>query len=416
MSNFAKILEMYGFALHIYTLLIRIAALSGNEKAKKWLEGRKKLPEKIITTIGDNEVLWFHSSSLGEFEQGRPLIEAIKKENPDKKILLTFYSPSGYEQKKNYKFANYIFYLPQDYKKNTKTLVNSLNIKAAFFIKYDFWKNYLKELNRESIPTFLISGIFRENHLFFKSYGKWYKQVLDYFTHFFVQDDSSKKLLEQYGYNNITVTGDTRIDRVYQIAAGTKGDEKAEAFLENHSKVIVAGSTWEKDEELLAKYLKENTDVKLVVAPHEVNEAHIKKIEEKFNGNTVRYTDLPTDTKNKNILIINTIGLLNKIYRYATVAYIGGGFGAGIHNILEAAVYAKSVVFGPNYHKFKEAHDLIKAGGGFSIKSYDELKKLLDKLLTDSNFRDKSGNDAGKYIEKNKGATDKILQHIKKYI
>ncbi len=407
---------MYGFALHIYTLLIRIAALSGNEKAKKWLEGRKKLTEKIITTIGDNEVLWFHSSSLGEFEQGRPLIEAIKKENPGKKILLTFYSPSGYEQKKNYKFADYIFYLPQDYKKNAKTLVNSLNIKAAFFIKYDFWKNYLKELDRKSVPTFLISGIFRENHLFFKSYGKWYRQVLDYFTHFFVQDNSSEKLLEQYGYNNITVTGDTRIDRVYQIASGTKGDEKVEAFLDKHSKVIIAGSTWEKDEELLAKYLKENTDVKLVVAPHEVNEAHIKKIEEKFNGNTVRYTDLPTDTKNKNILIINTIGLLNKIYRYATVAYIGGGFGAGIHNILEAAVYAKPVVFGPNYHKFKEAHDLIKAGGGFSIKSYDELKKLLDKLLTDSNFRDKSGNAAGKYIEKNKGATDKILQHIKKYI
>ncbi len=408
---------MYGFALHIYTLLIKIAALGGNEKARKWLEGRKNLPGKIISTIGNNEVLWFHSSSLGEFEQGRPLIETIKKENPGKKILLTFYSPSGYEQKKNYKFADYIFYLPQDYKKNAKTLVNSLNIKVAFFIKYDFWKNYLKELNNNGIPVFLISGIFRENQLFFKPYGKWYRRVLDYFTHFFVQDESSKKLLQKYGYNNVTVTGDTRIDRVYQIANGTEGDEKVEAFLSgNNEKVIVAGSTWEKDEELLAKYLKENTDVKLIIAPHEVNEAHIKKIEEKFDGNTVRYTDLPADTKSKNLLIINTIGLLNKIYRYATVTYVGGGFGAGIHNILEAAVYFKPVVFGPNYKKFKEAHDLINAGGGFSIKSYDGLKKLFDKLLTDNNFRDKSGNAAGRYIEKNKGATDKILQHIKKYI
>jgi 3-deoxy-D-manno-octulosonic-acid transferase len=408
---------MYDFALLIYTLLIRISAVAGNQKAKKWIAGRKKLLKNIIDTIGNNEIIWVHSSSLGEFEQGRPLIEAIKKINSNKKILLTFYSPSGFEHKKNYEFADYIFYLPQDYKKNAKTFVEKLNIKTAFFIKYDFWKNYLFELKKKEVPTFLISGIFRKNQLFFKPYGKWYKKILYCFTWLFVQDEASQKLLSEHGFNNVTITGDTRIDRVYQIATNSKGDTIIEDFLQkNNNKIIVAGSSWEKDEQLLAYYIKEKPDVKLILAPHEINETHIRKIEEKFSGKTIRYSNYNSYEKDKNVLIVNTIGILNKIYRYATVTYVGGGFGTGIHNILEAAVYAKPVIFGPNYHKFKEANDLIKNGGAFSIKSYEEMKQVLNKLLNDSKYREKSGQAAGSYIEKNKGATDKIMQHIKNYI
>jgi len=407
---------VYNLSIYIYSTLIKLAAAFGNEKAKKWLEGRKNLPDSIINTIRDDEVIWFHSSSLGEFEQGRPLIERIKKDYPETKILLTFFSPSGYENKKNYRHADYIFYLPADYKSNAKKLAGLLKIKAAFFIKYDFWKNYLQELHKNKIPIFLVSGTFRENQLFFKWYGRWYRNILDYFSHFFVQDEYSKTLLNKYGYNNITVTGDTRIDRVYQIAATTKGDEKVESFLNgNYSKVIVAGSTWEKDEELLAQYLNKNPDTKLVIAPHEVNESHIKKIEEKFSGNTVRYTDFTGEFKGKNVLIINTIGLLNKIYRYATITYIGGGFGAGIHNILEAAVYAKPVIFGPNYHKFKEAKDLIKLGGAFTVKNFEELNKIFTKLINEKEFLEKAALASKQYIEENKGATVKIMNEIKKF-
>jgi len=405
---------MYDLAINIYTFLIKLVALSGNKKAKKWIDGRKGLLREIESTIPTDEALiWIHCSSLGEFEQGRPVIENIKRKYSSYKVLLTFFSPSGYEVRKNYKDADYVFYLPADTRRNASGFVGMLNIKLAIFVKYEFWRNYLIALNRKNVPVFLVSAIFRPDQLFFKWYGAAYAKLLRYFTHFFVQDDVSVVLLKRLGLDNVTIAGDTRFDRVYEIYKKGESDSLVENFAaKSDLPVIVAGSTWEKDEEILLRYINSAGKYNLVIAPHEVDKAHINKIVSEIEGQYSLYTTGQYDGK---VLIIDTIGVLNKAYRVAAIAYVGGGFGAGIHNILEAAVYGIPVVFGPNYGKFKEAHDLIKAGGGFSINSYEEFVSLIERLNTDIDFYNNAAEASKKYVLSNTGATEKIMNLISKF-
>ena len=405
---------MYDFVIKIYVFLIKLAALAGNDKAKKWIEGRKNIFSKLFKTINkDTPLILIHCSSLGEFEQGRPLIEAIKQNFPSYKILLTFFSPSGYEIRKNYKNADYIFYLPADTKKNSTLLIENLNIKLAIFVKYEFWKNYIEKLHNKKIPVILISAIFRPKQLFFKWYGKSYAKILKYFTHIFVQNEESAKLLKNIGiYKNVTIAGDTRFDRVYEIYKAGQPDNIVKKFASFSDKpIIVGGSTWDKDEEILTKFINTEKNVRLIIAPHEVSKEHITRITKLLKTSYSLYTNTISPTS---VLIINTIGVLNKAYRIAKIAYIGGGFSSGIHNILEAAVYGVPVIFGPNYQKFKEANDLIKAKAAFSIKNYTEFKDIVEKLNTDSKFYKQASEAAQQYIKDNIGATKKILSIISK--
>lgn len=362
------------------------------------------LKEKIEP---DTRYVWFHAASLGEFEQGRPVIERLKREKPETKILLTFFSPSGYEIRKNYAGADIVSYLPLDVPGNAWYFVNLVKPSKAIFIKYEFWPNYLLALQAENIPVVSISAIFRPEQVFFKDYGKWYKKLLLTFQHIFVQDKFSKELLQAHGINNVTVAGDTRFDRVYDLYQQAKQLPLIEEFVKGAEKVIVAGSTWPKDEELLVQYLRLHPDVKLIMAPHEVHNSHIAEISKLLDGKFVRYSDANTDNvKTTNCLVVDIIGILSSIYRYANVTYIGGGFGVGIHNTLEAAVYGLPVVFGTNYQKFREARELIAVGGAFSISNYVTLEAQFDLLLKDNN----AGKIAGEYVKSNTGATEMILK------
>ena len=362
------------------------------------------LKEKIEP---DTRYVWFHAASLGEFEQGRPVIEQLKREKPETKILLTFFSPSGYEIRKNYAGADIVSYLPLDVPGNAWYFVNLVKPSKAIFIKYEFWPNYLLALQAENIPVVSISAIFRPEQVFFKDYGKWYKKLLLTFQHIFVQDKFSKELLQAHGINNVTVAGDTRFDRVYDLYQQAKQLPLIEEFVKGAEKVIVAGSTWPKDEELLVQYLRLHPDVKLIMAPHEVHNSHIAEISKLLDGKFVRYSDATAENvKSTNCLVVDIIGILSSIYRYANVTYIGGGFGVGIHNTLEAAVYGLPVVFGTNYQKFREARELIAIGGAFSISNYVTLEAQFDLLLKDNN----AGKIAGEYVKSNTGATEMILK------
>ena len=362
------------------------------------------LKEKIEP---DTRYVWFHAASLGEFEQGRPVIEQLKREKPETKILLTFFSPSGYEIRKNYAGADIVSYLPLDVPGNAWYFVNLVKPSKAIFIKYEFWPNYLLALQAENIPVVSISAIFRPEQVFFKDYGKWYKKLLLTFQHIFVQDKFSKELLQAHGINNVTVAGDTRFDRVYDLYQQAKQLLLIEEFVKGAEKVIVAGSTWPKDEELLVQYLRLHPDVKLIMAPHEVHNSHIAEISKLLDGKFVRYSDATAENvKSTNCLVVDIIGILSSIYRYANVTYIGGGFGVGIHNTLEAAVYGLPVVFGTNYQKFREARELIAIGGAFSISNYVTLEAQFDLLLKDNN----AGKIAGEYVKSNTGATEMILK------
>ena len=362
------------------------------------------LKEKIEP---DTRYVWFHAASLGEFEQGRPVIEQLKREKPETKILLTFFSPSGYEIRKNYAGADIVSYLPLDVPGNAWYFVNLVKPSKAIFIKYEFWPNYLLALQAENIPVVSISAIFRPEQVFFKDYGKWYKKLLLTFQHIFVQDKFSKELLQAHGINNVTVAGDTRFDRVYDLYQQAKQLLLIEEFVKGAEKVIVAGSTWPKDEELLVQYFRLHPDVKLIMAPHEVHNSHIAEISKLLDGKFVRYSDATAENvKSTNCLVVDIIGILSSIYRYANVTYIGGGFGVGIHNTLEAAVYGLPVVFGTNYQKFREARELIAIGGAFSISNYVTLEAQFDLLLKDNN----AGKIAGEYVKSNTGATEMILK------
>lgn len=403
---------LYNISLGAYKLALHLAQ-PFNLKAKQMLDGRKVVWQKISEADKSAEYLWVHCASLGEFEQGRPIIEDYKAQNPDSKILLTFFSPSGYEIRKNYEGADVIIYLPFDSKKNALRLLSELNIAKAVFVKYEFWYHYLTALKSKSIPTYIVSSIFREGQTFFKWYGAWYRKMLACFTTLFVQNEKSKELLAGIGVDNVVVAGDTRFDRVAAIVKQAK-DLPEIALFKDGKTTVVCGSTWPKDEELLISYINNDaTDAKYIIAAHEVHASHIEAICGMLKVPYQRYTQMDKATlANAKVLVIDVIGVLSSAYRYGEIAYIGGGFGVGIHNTLEAATYGMPVLFGSNYHKFQEAKDLVAEGAAFSINNYEELSFKFDNLLSDKEVLEKSSAAAAGYVQRNTGATELILKNI----
>ena len=401
----------YNLAIILYDIAVHLAPFS--RKPRKMMKGHWVVYELLRQQLEkDACYIWFHAASLGEFEQGRPLIEKIRAKYPDYRILLTFFSPSGYEVRKNYRGADIVCYLPFDKPRNVRKFLDLVNPCMAFFIKYEFWKNYLDELHKRRIPVYSVSSIFRRGQIFFKWYGGTYRNVLRNFDHIFVQNERSKRYLAKIGINRVTVVGDTRFDRVLQIREEAKDLPLVELF-KNNTMTFVAGSSWQPDEDLFIEYFNQHPEVKLIIAPHVIDENHLVEIIRKLKRPYVRYTR--ADEKNvrkADCLIIDCFGLLSSIYRYGEIAYIGGGFGVGIHNTLEAAVYGIPVIFGPKYQKFQEAVQLLEAKGGFSVKSYEELKALLDRMLEDESFLRETGTNAGTYVTGNAGATDKVLGMI----
>lgn len=405
---------LYSLSIYAYGFLVKTAAYFGNPKAKLWVQGRKnwrKQLRNLPTSI--NGCIWFHAASQGEFEQAKPLIEKIKAENPEQQILLTFYSPSGYEANVNYQFADYIFYLPLDTVRNASDFIQLLQPKFAVFIKYEFWFNYLKELENASISTFLVSGIFRKKQHFFKSYGHWFRKNLSAFTHFFVQNIESSELLSTIGYKNITITGDTRFDRVIELSRQNFSDPKLN-FLDSQKPVIIFGSSWEKEHDFALQVSKDFPELTVVIAPHELSPSKIQELKAKFGASACLHSEITPGHSSK-ILIVDRMGILSKLYRFADFAFIGGGFGSGIHNLPEAAVYGCPVFFGPNFSKFKEATELIEANAGFSVTNYSEFKNQLNTFLQEPSKLIDASKAAKSYIEKNSGATELTYQTFKSY-
>jgi 3-deoxy-D-manno-octulosonic-acid transferase len=386
-----------------------------NAKAKLWISGRKNLLKELGKEISSSDkIAWFHCASLGEFEQGRPVVEAFREQHKDYKILLTFFSPSGYEIRKNYDKADYVYYLPIDTTKNAKQFMDIVNPVVVFFVKYEFWQCFIGEIGNRKIPLYLVSGIFRKDHRFFKWYGGRARKILRNFTHFFVQNTESKNLLESINLENVVVAGDTRFDRVKTISEAAKNLPLIET-LKNGKTTLVAGSTWKPDEEIIVKYLNStNYDFKLIIAPHEIHKENIDRIERLFNQISVlKYSEAnESNIEEHNVLLIDNIGLLSSLYRYADVAYIGGGFGKGIHNTLEAATFGLPVIFGPNYERFQEAVDLKKLGGAFSISNQNDLNIVLDNLLENEQSISNAGSVSAKYVNDKKGATSEIIKLI----
>jgi len=403
---------MYNIAIYVYLFAVKVVALF-KEKPSKMVKGHREVFEILRNKIDRNaRYIWFHAASLGEFEQGRPLIERIRKEYPEYKILQTFFSPSGYEVRKNYEGADIVCYLPFDTPGNVRKFMELANPCMAFFIKYEFWQNYLNALYEKGIPVYSVSSIFRPNQIFFRWYGKDYRKVLKKFTHLFVQNEVSKQLLAGIGVDKVTVAGDTRFDRVLDICAAAKQLPLVQKF-KGDALTFVAGSSWGPDEEIFIQYFNNHPEVKLVIAPHVVSDGHLKEIISKLQCTSIRYTQATEENvSDARCLIIDCYGLLSSIYRYGEISYVGGGFGVGIHNVLEAAVYGIPVVFGPNNKKFREAQHLLEKKGGFEIKDYKDFECLLDKLLADKTYLEQSGKAAGDYVKHNAGALDKIMQSI----
>lgn len=386
-----------------------------NPKAKFWLDGRVNLLQKIKNTVkGPGEILWMHCSSLGEFEQGKPVLEKLRNENPTVKILLTFFSPSGYEESKDYQGADYIFYLPMDGAETAKTFFNIINPKLILFVKYEFWYYYLAEAKSRNIPLVLISGIFRKDQPFFKWYGSLHKNMLLAFTQIFVQNENSAALLQSIGFsNNVTIVGDTRFDRVIEIAEKFENISLIDQFVAA-SNVIVAGSTWLEDDEELDHFANTNPHLKFIVAPHNVGNDRIDECK-KLYKNSVLFSELNSQaiSIDKNVLIIDNIGMLSRLYKYATICYVGGAFGDdGVHNVLEPAVYGKPVVFGPEYEKYVEAEELIETGGGFSIENALELEELFNRLLQQNDLYLSSCKGSKEYVYRKSGSSDAIVNYI----
>jgi 3-deoxy-D-manno-octulosonic-acid transferase len=405
---------LYNLGIYIYTVLIKIFSLF-NPKASLWVKGRNQWSSKLEENIipGD-KTIWFHCSSLGEFEQGRPLIEMIKEKAPDYKIVLTFFSPSGYEIRKDYKLADYICYLPSDTPGNASEFISIVNPSFVIFVKYEFWNNYITGLKERNIPLYLVSGIFRPDQHFFRWYGGFFRNILKCFTHIFVQDDRSQKLLHSIGIQNITIAGDTRFDRVSQIAASVKDIPVLERF-GGGEKLFLAGSSWKPDEEIIAGYINSDPGkMKWVFAPHEIDKSNIDRLEKLFKTEVVRYSTFKDDSCNARVLIIDNIGILASAYRYAYIAAVGGGFGQGIHSILEPACWGIPVLFGPNFEGFKEASDLIEEGAAVCYRNSEEFEENIDKWLSDSDLQKKASVTASGYIKKNIGATAKILSLLLK--
>lgn len=403
------------YNIGIYLLKVSCFFLSlFNKKIKLMCEGQKLAFQKLKEIKQEDNIAWFHCASLGEFEQARNLIENFKQEFPDYKILLSFFSPSGYEIRKNYQYADYVVYLPFDTKGNAKRFINLTKPKIVFFIKYEFWYNYIIEL--KNIPLFQVSLILRKNHYLTKFYSFWFRKQLKNFNTFFVQDKETKEVLDKMGYDNSVVCGDTRFDRVLQISKQTKDFPLIEAFCSGGKKMFIAGSSWLEDERIIAEAFKERQDFKLVIVPHEIDQTHINEIQKLF-ANNILYSQANNDNiKDKRVLIIDCIGILSYIYGKADITYVGGGFGVGIHNVLEAAVFYKPVAFGPNNKKFNEARALLLLDGAKEIHNAKEISSWVNKLLSDKEYYTKSCLVCGDYVKNNAGATQKILNEIKIYL
>lgn len=418
---------IYNIVIYFVLWGIAIASLF-NEKVRKMWRGEREAFKILKQKVDPNaKYIWFHAASLGEFEQGRPLMERIRKDYPQYKILLTFYSPSGYEVRKNYEGADIICYMPVDTRLNAIRFLRLVRPVMAFFIKYEFWSNFLHILKHRNIPTYSVSSIFREDQVFFKWYGRSYAGVLKCFTRFFVQNEESKRLLKGIGITAVDVVGDTRFDRVLQIKEAAKQLPICEAFrtgvassqsadVPHHDfKVFVAGSSWPPDENIFIPFFNEHKDWRLLIAPHVIAEEHLKLILSLIKGKkVVRYTQTtPEEAAEADVLIIDCFGLLSSMYNYGDVAYIGGGFGVGIHNTLEAAVWNMPVIFGPNNKKFQEAQGLLKSDGGFEINTYEDFSALMSSLMNDETFLKQAGDKAGAFVAHLAGATDKVLASVK---
>ena len=412
---------MYSLGIYLYALLVRLVAALGHRKARAMVRGQRDtwriLREKIDPTA---RYVWFHAASLGEFEQGLPLIERLRREQPSRKILLTFFSPSGYEVRKDYKGADVVCYLPFDSPTAARRFIKWARPEMAFFIKYEFWRNYIDVLSKKSIPVYSVSSIFRPGQIFFRWYGRKYARCLRRITHFFVQNERSVELLRTIGVqDNVTIVGDTRFDRVIDIRNNARPLPLVEQFTRAKEDsnaapfVLVAGSSWQPDEDILLDYVNRHPDLRLVIAPHVVNDAHIQEIEQKLTTPALRYSQATLENVDDyRVLIIDGYGLLSSIYRYATVAYVGGGFGVGIHNVPEAAVYGIPVIIGPNHQRFAEAMALIANGGCKSIENTEDFSIIMDDFLENPAHIAQAGSAAGDYIHQNAGATPVIYQHV----
>ncbi len=410
---------MYNLIIYLYQLGVAIYSLF-NEKVRKMWRGEREAFGILFEKVDPHaKYVWFHAASLGEFEQGRPLMERLKKEHPEYKILLTFFSPSGYEVRKNYEGADIICYLPLDTITNARRFLRTVRPVMAFFIKYEFWYNYLHILKHRGIPVYSVSSIFRPEQVFFKWYGRQYSRVLNCFTHFFVQNDISKTLLGKLGIDAVTVVGDTRFDRVLQIKEAAKQLPIVEAFKQDFP-VFIAGSSWPPDEEIFIRYFNAHRDWKLIIAPHVIGEEHLSQILKLLEGRqVVRYSELSSaatehqqEIQAADVLIIDCFGLLSSIYHYGDITYVGGGFGVGIHNVLEAAVWDVPVFFGPNNERFQEAQGLKAAGGGFDFQTYEAFASKMDRFLNDPEERRQAGVAAGKFVQSLAGATEKVLRSV----
>jgi 3-deoxy-D-manno-octulosonic-acid transferase len=398
-------LLLYNLGVHIYGYLILVFSLF-NKKAKLWIDGRRN-----VELIRLNDSIWFHFASLGEFEQGRPVLEKLRVTNPQSKIVITFFSPSGYEIRKNTPLADAVYYLPLDTAQNARHFISVINPTIAIFTKYEYWYHYFNELHKRDIPLYIISGIFRPNQVFFKWYGGQHRKMLNFVRHFFVQDERSKQLLNSLEIQNVTVSGDTRFDRVWANAQNPKILPEIETF-KNGQKTFIAGSTWPADEQLITQLVTLYPDWKFIIAPHEIGEEKINKLVSLLPQDSFERFSQISNLKSQ-ILIIDNIGMLSSLYQYGDIAYVGGGFGAGIHNTLEAAAFSVPVIFGPNYAKFKEAKDLITIGAGFSVTDGSSLKKVMTDLVSNEELRNVAGQKARDYVKQNVGATDTIIAKIR---
>ncbi|MBR1878764.1 MAG: 3-deoxy-D-manno-octulosonic acid transferase [Paludibacteraceae bacterium] len=405
--------------MYLYFLLIRIAALFGHKKARLLVRGQAETLKVLTAKRPDSTsgLIWLHAASVGEFEQARPLIERLRSEQPQRRIIVTFFSPSGYEMRKNYNQADGVYYLPFATRRNARRFLDALQPDMAIFVKYEFWPAYLRELKKRNIPTYSISAIFRPEQLFFRPWGKAHLALLNCFTHIYVQDEASLRLLQSHGVTHTSVAGDTRFDRMAEVTSHPKQIPVIEQFTAGCDRVIVAGSTWPEDEQLLAEFISSlptgeggGRDSKLILVPHEIDEKHLHQIFEMFEGRMVRFTRAtPVNIRHTQVLVVDTMGLLSSIYPYGQAAYIGGGFGVGIHNTIEAAAYGMPVIFGPNYHHFREAKGLIAAGAAESISNYTELEQALTRALDN---HAEMGAKAAAYVRSELGATDKIYNEL----
>lgn len=418
--------ELYNTGIRLYGIAARVAAMR-SPKVRKMIKGQHRTIDVLRRTLANRPgCIWFHASSLGEFEQGRPMIERLRREHPDKPILLSFFSPSGYEVRKNYPYVDAVVYLPFDTPHRVKRFLDAARPSMAIFIKYEFWGNYLNELHRRGIPTYLISSIFRPGQRFFRSVGGMFRKMLGCFTHLYVQDERSRRLLKLIGVENVTVAGDTRFDRVTDVMRSTVDIPGFPGFGTGYHHTFIAGSSWEADEDIYVPWLNTHPEVSFIIAPHEFNETRLEHLRNRFNCHVAMLSEWIGEIKRANLppgriparlehvrgIIVDSFGKLSSLYRYADIAYIGGGFGAGIHNLNEAAVYGIPVIFGPNHMKFKEASDLIECGGGFSVSGKEEFNDIVGLLNSSSSALAQAGKAAGDYIRRNLGATSLIYAEL----